>query len=107
MLKTVVIERWPVGGQASTSPKIENYLGFPQGISGAELAERAREQACRFGAEIHQMADTMTNPLTAATTLDWFQAMSGGAAEMLITDSPSSSPSRAWWHSFRRRWSEC
>jgi thioredoxin reductase (NADPH) len=41
-----------VGGQAASSPKIENYLGFPQGISGAELAERAREQACRFGAEI-------------------------------------------------------
>jgi thioredoxin reductase (NADPH) len=51
-LKTVVVERSTVGGQASYSPKIENYLGFPQGISGAELAERAREQACRFGAEI-------------------------------------------------------
>jgi thioredoxin reductase (NADPH) len=51
-LKTVVVERWAVGGQASSSPKIENYLGFPGGISGAELAERAREQAVRFGAEI-------------------------------------------------------
>jgi thioredoxin reductase (NADPH) len=51
-LKTAVIERFAVGGQAGTSPKIENYLGFPQGISGAELAERAREQADRFGAEI-------------------------------------------------------
>src|SRR6202045_220274 len=51
-LKTVVIERFALGGQAGTSPKIENYLGFPPGISGAELAERAREQACRFGAEI-------------------------------------------------------
>src|SRR6266404_4453312 len=51
-LKTVVIERYAVGGQAGTSSKIENYLGFPRGISGAELAERAREQACRFGAEI-------------------------------------------------------
>src|SRR5207302_3746961 len=51
-LKTVVIERYAVGGQAGSSPKIENYLGFPQGISGADLAERAREQACRFGAEI-------------------------------------------------------
>jgi thioredoxin reductase (NADPH) len=51
-LRTVVVERWAVGGQAGSSPKIENYLGFPQGISGAELAERAREQACRFGAEI-------------------------------------------------------
>jgi thioredoxin reductase (NADPH) len=50
-LKTVVIEKWAVGGQAGSSPKIENYLGFPGGISGADLAERAREQACRFGAE--------------------------------------------------------
>jgi thioredoxin reductase (NADPH) len=51
-LKTVLIERWAVGGQTTSSPKIENYLGFPAGITGADLAERAREQACRFGAEI-------------------------------------------------------
>src|SRR5712672_4408624 len=51
-LKTILIERYAVGGQAGSSPKIENYLGFPDGISGAELAERAREQACHFGAEI-------------------------------------------------------
>jgi len=51
-LKTVVVERGAVGGQAGTSSSIENYLGFPKGISGADLAERAREQACRFGAEI-------------------------------------------------------
>jgi thioredoxin reductase (NADPH) len=51
-LKTVLVERWAIGGQAGTSSRIENYLGFPQGISGAELAERAGEQACRFGAEI-------------------------------------------------------
>lgn len=51
-LSTVVIERSAVGGQAGSSSKIENYMGFPEGISGAELAERAREQACRFGAEI-------------------------------------------------------
>ena len=51
-LKTVVVERWAIGGQAGSSPKIENYLGFPKGISGADLAERAREQACRFGAEM-------------------------------------------------------
>jgi thioredoxin reductase (NADPH) len=51
-LKTVVVERFAVGGQAGTSPKIENYLGFPRGISGADLAERAFEQADRFGAEI-------------------------------------------------------
>lgn len=51
-LKTVVVERGAVGGQAGSSSSIENYLGFPKGISGADLAERAREQACRFGAEI-------------------------------------------------------
>src|ERR1700682_6432741 len=51
-LTTVLIERSAVGGQAGSSSKIENYLGFPDGISGADLAERARRQACRFGAEI-------------------------------------------------------
>src|SRR6202035_5494447 len=51
-LKTVLIERSVLGGQAGTSSKIENYLGFPDGITGADLAERARTQACRFGAEI-------------------------------------------------------
>src|SRR6202045_2466052 len=51
-LKTVLVERSAIGGQAGTSSKIENYLGFPSGISGADLAERAREQACRFGADI-------------------------------------------------------
>jgi thioredoxin reductase (NADPH) len=48
----VVIERSAVGGQAGSSSKIENYLGFPKGISGADLAENARDQAIKFGAEI-------------------------------------------------------
>jgi thioredoxin reductase (NADPH) len=51
-LKTILIEKSVVGGQAGSSPRIENYLGFPQGVSGADLAERARDQALRFGAEI-------------------------------------------------------
>lgn len=51
-LRTVVLEKSAVGGQASSSSRIENYLGFPQGVSGRELASRAREQATRFGAEI-------------------------------------------------------
>ena len=51
-LKTVLIERSAIGGQASTSSKIENYLGFPGGISGADLAVRAAKQAYQFGAEI-------------------------------------------------------
>jgi thioredoxin reductase (NADPH) len=51
-LKTVLVERWAVGGQAGSSACIENYLGFPDGISGADLFERARRQAAKFGAEI-------------------------------------------------------
>lgn len=51
-LKTVLIERHAVGGQAASSSLIENYLGFPRGVTGADLAERARQQAVRFGAEI-------------------------------------------------------
>jgi thioredoxin reductase (NADPH) len=51
-LKTVLIERSAIGGQAGTSSKIENYLGFPDGISGADLAVRAARQAYKFGAEI-------------------------------------------------------
>ena len=48
----MLIERYALGGQAGSSARIENYLGFPHGISGVELAERAREQVQRFGAEI-------------------------------------------------------
>lgn len=51
-LRTVVIEREAPGGQAETSSRIENYLGFPSGISGDELASRALRQARRLGAEI-------------------------------------------------------
>jgi thioredoxin reductase (NADPH) len=51
-LSTIVIEREAPGGQAGTSSRIENYLGFPSGVSGDELARRALEQARRLGAEI-------------------------------------------------------
>lgn len=51
-LKTVVLEQMATGGQAGTSSKIENYLGFPTGLSGAELAGRATIQAEKFGAFI-------------------------------------------------------
>ena len=50
-LRTLVIERQAVGGQAGTSSMIRNYLGFPRGITGAELAQRAQEQAASLGAE--------------------------------------------------------
>jgi len=51
-MKTLVVERSAVGGQAGTSSMIRNYLGFPRGITGAELAAYAREQALSLGAEI-------------------------------------------------------
>jgi len=51
-LRTLLVEREAPGGQAGTSSLIENYLGFPEGVSGAELAERALAQAKRFGVEI-------------------------------------------------------
>ncbi|MGA5464219.1 FAD-dependent oxidoreductase [Mycobacterium sp. NPDC050041] len=51
-LRTVLIEKSSTGGQAGRSSKIENYLGFPTGVSGAELTTSARRQAERFGAEV-------------------------------------------------------
>ena len=51
-LRVVLIEQNAPGGQAGTSSRIENYLGFPNGITGADLAQRASAQARRFGAEI-------------------------------------------------------
>ncbi len=51
-LRTLLVERAATGGQAGQSSRIENYLGFPRGLSGADLAGRAREQALRFGVEV-------------------------------------------------------
>ncbi len=56
-LSTIALERLAVGGQAGTSSRIENYLGFPAGISGAELAERAEIQARKFGARLEVSAE--------------------------------------------------
>jgi thioredoxin reductase (NADPH) len=51
-LNVLLVEQWAMGGQAGTSSRIENYLGFPTGISGEDLSERAVRQARRFGAEL-------------------------------------------------------
>ncbi|MEU4394582.1 FAD-dependent oxidoreductase [Kribbella sp. NPDC023855] len=51
-LRTVLVEQVATGGQAGQSSRIENYLGFPDGVSGAQLTDRARRQAVRFGAEL-------------------------------------------------------
>ena len=59
-LKTLMIDKSATGGQAGTSSKIENYLGFPSGVSGADLARRATTQAQRLGAEL-LMAQEVTD----------------------------------------------
>lgn len=88
-LKTVVVERFAVGGQAGTSPKIENYLGFPRGISGAELAERALEQAERFGAEILLLREGVRAEFSTGKGVGYgdipmtVRAMKAGALEFL------------------------
>jgi thioredoxin reductase (NADPH) len=51
-LRTVLVEQLATGGQAGQSSRIENYLGFPDGVSGSQLTDRARRQAVRFGAEV-------------------------------------------------------
>lgn len=59
-LHVIVLERGPdVGGQAASSSRIENYLGFAEGLTGTQLAEAAREQAIRFGADIHTGAEVI------------------------------------------------
>jgi thioredoxin reductase (NADPH) len=51
-LRTVLVEKFATGGQAGQSSRIENYLGFPDGLSGGQLTDRARRQAVKFGAEL-------------------------------------------------------
>ncbi|SDD79574.1 FAD-dependent oxidoreductase [Actinokineospora iranica] len=58
-LRTVLVERMATGGQAGTSSRIENYLGFPDGVSGGQLTERARRQALKFGVEMLTTRDVV------------------------------------------------
>ena len=79
-LRTVVVEREAPGGQAGTSSRIENYLGFPSGVSGDELASRALKQAARLGAEILVTRSVASiDPVTRQVYLD------GGDAVMART----------------------
>jgi len=55
----VLVERTATGGQAGQSSRIENYLGFPDGVSGAQLTDRARRQATKFGAEVLTTRDVI------------------------------------------------
>jgi thioredoxin reductase (NADPH) len=58
-LRTVLVEQLATGGQAGQSSRIENYLGFPDGVSGAQLTDRARRQATKFGAEVLTTRDVV------------------------------------------------
>jgi thioredoxin reductase (NADPH) len=58
-LRTVLVERTATGGQAGQSSRIENYLGFPDWVSGAQLTDRARRQAAKFGAEVLTTRDVV------------------------------------------------
>jgi thioredoxin reductase (NADPH) len=58
-LRTVLVERRATGGQAGTSSRIENYLGFPDGVSGEQLTERARRQAVKFEVELLTARDVV------------------------------------------------
>ena len=102
-LRTVAIEAVAPGGQAGTTSMIENYLGFPQGISGGELATRAAAQARRFGAELllaRPLADILpedqgylarlsdgtevrTRSVLAASGVDWRRLEVDGLDELL------------------------
>src|SRR5207244_1205464 len=102
-LRTLAIEAIAPGGQAGTTSMIENYLGFPQGISGSELATRATAQARRFGAELvlaRRLADithdgdgyrarlsdgaeVRTRSVLAASGVDWRRLNVDGLDELL------------------------
>jgi len=95
-LKTVVVERGAVGGQAGSSSCIENYLGFSKGISGADLAERAREQACKFGAEILLARKGVRGQFTAGKGAGYWACQTRGVFSVRVC---STAPASVRLHS--------
>ena len=83
-LSTVVLDAVATGGQAGTSSRIENYLGFPAGISGMELAERAVVQATRFGARITVPAEAAGLEQRDGTNVVRFADGSTAAADNVV-----------------------
>jgi thioredoxin reductase (NADPH) len=75
-LRTVLVEREAPGGQAGQSSRIENYLGFPAGLSGSDLARRATDQARRLGAELLSVNDAVALRVEGAGRI---VELSGGA----------------------------
>ncbi|HZM77168.1 MAG TPA: FAD-dependent oxidoreductase [Candidatus Limnocylindrales bacterium] len=68
-LRTVLVERRATGGQAGQSSRIENYLGFPDGVSGSQLTDRARRQALKFGAELLAAREVVALESVGATRI--------------------------------------
>ncbi|MFF5497211.1 FAD-dependent oxidoreductase [Streptomyces aquilus] len=83
-LRTVLVERSATGGQAGQSSRIENYLGFPDGVSGAQLTDRARRQAAKFGAEILTARDVTALEINGAARVVRFSDGSAIAAHSVI-----------------------
>jgi thioredoxin reductase (NADPH) len=83
-LRTVLVERSATGGQAGQSSRIENYLGFPDGVSGAQLTDRARRQAAKFGAEILAAREVTGLELDGASRTVRFSDGSAIAAHCVI-----------------------
>ncbi|MFG2767457.1 FAD-dependent oxidoreductase [Streptomyces rubiginosohelvolus] len=83
-LRTVLVERSATGGQAGQSSRIENYLGFPHGVSGAQLTGRARRQATRFGAEILTAREVIGLEANGAARIVRFSDGSAIAAHSVI-----------------------
>ncbi len=84
-LRTVLIERTATGGQAGQSSRIENYLGFPDGVSGAQLTDRARRQATKFGAELITTRDVVGLDVNgSARTVRFTDGASIGAHAVIL-----------------------
>ncbi|MEX2969936.1 FAD-dependent oxidoreductase [Streptomyces sp. C184] len=83
-LRTVLVERSATGGQAGQSSRIENYLGFPDGVSGAQLTDRARRQAAKFGAEILTAREVSGLEINGASRVVRFSDGSAVAAHSVI-----------------------
>src|SRR5919106_1769468 len=84
-LDTLVVERESIGGQAGSSSKIRNYLGFARGVSGAELAQRAYQQAWIFGARfLHTRSVTALRPEGARYALELSDGSEATAAAVVL-----------------------
>ncbi|WP_086797824.1 FAD-dependent oxidoreductase [Streptomyces caniscabiei] len=83
-LRTLLVERSATGGQAGQSSRIENYLGFPDGVSGGQLTDRARRQATKFGAEILSAREVSGLEVNGAARTVRFSDGSAVAAHSVI-----------------------